>query len=88
MSEPTGQKPKRRPTSAETVPFRTREFRGSRYRCLLVTHQPLAALDHATHALFLHEGRVHLAGTPEFLSGDDPVVRSYLHGPDRSGNGA
>ena len=53
---------------------------------LLVTHQPLAATDHATHVLFLAEGRVHAAGEPSLLMGDDPVVRAYLHGD--AGEGA
>ena len=47
---------------------------------LLVTHQPLAALGVATHAVFLAEGRVHASGTPDLLTGDDPVVRAYLGG--------
>lgn len=45
---------------------------------LMVTHDPLEAMDRASHAVVLDGGRVHAVGPPALLTGDDPVVRSYL----------
>ena len=45
---------------------------------LMVTHDPLEAVDAADRVVVLDGGAVHAVGPPDLLRSDDPVVRSYL----------
>ncbi|MDA1000064.1 MAG: ABC transporter ATP-binding protein [bacterium] len=48
---------------------------------ILISHDVVNALDYAHFVAMLHEGRIHVQGTPEEIrSMDDPIIQQFLSG--------